>query len=148
MESLFNEGKIYRYKGSLTTPPCTENVVWSVVPTIMPIAQETLFRFTNLTGLNARPVQTRGVSVSQLKSSNANLNQTNNARLNQTNNANLNQVNNANLNQANDANLNQVNNANLNQGNNANLNQGNNLDGNQLMNALQSVMNIVRGNSV
>ncbi|VDL62469.1 unnamed protein product [Hymenolepis diminuta] len=34
--------KFYRYDGSLTTPPCTENVYWTVISTSIPVRPEQL----------------------------------------------------------------------------------------------------------
>ena len=35
----------YVYTGSLTTPPYTENLLWNVIPRIVPIKQSTLNLF-------------------------------------------------------------------------------------------------------
>ncbi|KAJ7560323.1 hypothetical protein O6H91_04G124400 [Diphasiastrum complanatum] len=58
----------YQYGGSLTTPPCTEGVIWTIVSTIYKVSpiQLALFRVA-LEGSNSRPVQAlneRKVSVS------------------------------------------------------------------------------------
>jgi len=54
------------YKGSLTTPPCTENVLWHVFPKPIPIKQEDLLHFRRMRSFeegfptysdNYRPVQ-------------------------------------------------------------------------------------------
>ena len=55
---------LFRYVGSLTTPPCTEGVQWIVMNAPMTIADEDMAQFTERIHLNARPVQ-RQVRVSQ-----------------------------------------------------------------------------------
>lgn len=47
-----------RYEGSLTTPPCTEGVVWDVYLTPAKVSQQQLDAFKELYADNARPVQT------------------------------------------------------------------------------------------
>ena len=47
----------YRYQGSLTTPPCSEGVVWSVMETPVEVSEEQISRFTAAIHDNARPVQ-------------------------------------------------------------------------------------------
>jgi carbonic anhydrase len=47
----------YTFKGSLTTPPCTENVSWYVLKTPMPISADQVARFGKVYPMNARPVQ-------------------------------------------------------------------------------------------
>ena len=49
----------YRYEGSLTTPPCTENVTWLVLKTPTQISGEEIARFGRIYPNNARPVQPR-----------------------------------------------------------------------------------------
>lgn len=49
MENFYNKfsnTKMYNYKGSLTTPPCTESVEWFVVKEIQKINPSQLGRFT------------------------------------------------------------------------------------------------------
>ncbi|XP_078447594.1 alpha carbonic anhydrase 1, chloroplastic-like [Wolffia australiana] len=53
--------KYYRYVGSLTTPPCTENVIWNVLGKVMEMSEE---QATSLSSLlerdcrhNSRPTQ-------------------------------------------------------------------------------------------
>jgi carbonic anhydrase len=43
--------------GSLTTPPCTENVLWMVMKQPLPISPEQIAIFSRLYKNNARPVQ-------------------------------------------------------------------------------------------
>lgn len=50
-------GAYYRYSGSLTTPPCTENVRWFVMKSIHTIAIEQRDRFIELIGEDARGIQ-------------------------------------------------------------------------------------------
>lgn len=48
----------YRYAGSLTTPPCTENVAWNVMTEPIEMSPAQLEAFTDLIGINTnRPVQ-------------------------------------------------------------------------------------------
>jgi carbonic anhydrase len=47
----------YSFTGSLTTPPCTENVLWLVMKTPMPVSREQIKLFAQLFPNNARPVQ-------------------------------------------------------------------------------------------
>lgn len=49
--------EIVRYEGSLTTPPCTEGVVWDVYLTPAKISQKQLDSFTKLYFDNDRPTQ-------------------------------------------------------------------------------------------
>lgn len=47
----------YRYKGSLTKPPCTEEVLWYVFAEAMDVAPEQIQALYKKNGKNARPVQ-------------------------------------------------------------------------------------------
>ena len=48
----------YRYQGSLTTPPCSEEVDWYVLREIRTISQEQVSAIANLhNGFNQRPIQ-------------------------------------------------------------------------------------------
>ena len=47
----------YTFMGSLTTPPCTEGVLWLVMKTPMQVSKEQLAGFGTLYKSNARPVQ-------------------------------------------------------------------------------------------
>lgn len=47
----------YRYQGSLTTPPCSEIVDWTVLKTPLTVSKAQLTVFRALFGDNARPVQ-------------------------------------------------------------------------------------------
>ncbi|MBW8829656.1 MAG: carbonic anhydrase family protein [Burkholderiales bacterium] len=51
------ERSYYTYMGSLTTPPCSEGVLWMVMKRPVPIAQEQIGIFARLYPMNARPVQ-------------------------------------------------------------------------------------------
>ncbi|MFP7753741.1 carbonic anhydrase [Thermodesulfobacteriota bacterium B35] len=51
----------YRFNGSLTTPPCTEGVVWLVMKTPMTVSKEQVEQFTHVMHHpNNRPVQPVG----------------------------------------------------------------------------------------
>ena len=47
----------YAFKGSLTTPPCTENISWYVLKTPGQISADQVARFARIYPANARPVQ-------------------------------------------------------------------------------------------
>jgi len=47
----------YTYMGSLTTPPCSENVLWMVMKRPMQLDYQQIGVFTRLYPYNARPVQ-------------------------------------------------------------------------------------------
>ncbi|WP_051722995.1 carbonic anhydrase [Streptomyces albus] len=52
-------GGFYRYRGSLTTPPCSEDVLWIVHRTPMPVSERSVEAFRALFPHNNRPVQPR-----------------------------------------------------------------------------------------
>ena len=47
----------YRYEGSLTTPPCSEDFQWIVMATLIQMSAEQIEMFANLLKGNTRPVQ-------------------------------------------------------------------------------------------
>jgi carbonic anhydrase len=49
--------RYYRYRGSLTTPPCSETVDWLLFMEPIQVAQADVTRFSQLFPMNARPVQ-------------------------------------------------------------------------------------------
>ncbi|HZV47593.1 MAG TPA: carbonic anhydrase family protein [Thermodesulfovibrionales bacterium] len=54
---LPKDTKYYHYYGSLTTPPCTEGVNWSVLTTPIEVSEEQIQKFKTLMGFdNNRPV--------------------------------------------------------------------------------------------
>lgn len=58
LDRLLPESRTYyTYMGSLTTPPCTEGVLWIVMKTPVPISVEQVAVFSRLYPMNARPVQ-------------------------------------------------------------------------------------------
>jgi carbonic anhydrase len=57
LELLPNRREYYTYMGSLTTPPCTENVLWLVMKQPMTASPAQMALFSRLYPLNARPVQ-------------------------------------------------------------------------------------------
>jgi carbonic anhydrase len=56
-EVLPKDQRYYQYMGSLTTPPCTEGVLWLVLKQPVSISREQLRLFGQLYANNARPVQ-------------------------------------------------------------------------------------------
>eukprot|EP00929_Paragymnodinium_shiwhaense_P091098 TRINITY_DN5113_c0_g1_i1.p1 TRINITY_DN5113_c0_g1~~TRINITY_DN5113_c0_g1_i1.p1 ORF type:complete len:1277 (+),score=203.92 TRINITY_DN5113_c0_g1_i1:69-3833(+) len=55
------KGDFYHYVGSLTTPPCSETVLWFVLKSLLTVSQRQIDAFHNLPGLalpaNNRPLQ-------------------------------------------------------------------------------------------
>ncbi len=58
-ELLPADRRYYQFLGSLTTPPCSEGVLWMVLKGIQTIGQDELKLFGQLFPNNARPVQPR-----------------------------------------------------------------------------------------
>ena len=56
-ELLPKDQRYYQFMGSLTTPPCTEGVLWMVLKTPVQISPAQYKLFTQLYPQNARPVQ-------------------------------------------------------------------------------------------
>ena len=49
--------RYFTYMGSLTTPPCSEGVLWMVMRQPMPVSQDQVGVFSRLYPMNARPIQ-------------------------------------------------------------------------------------------
>lgn len=49
--------RYFTYMGSLTTPPCSEGVLWMVMQQPVPVAVEQIGVFSRLYPMNARPIQ-------------------------------------------------------------------------------------------
>jgi carbonic anhydrase len=47
----------YTFAGSLTTPPCSEDVTWFVLKTPVQISADQIARFAKAYPMNARPIQ-------------------------------------------------------------------------------------------
>ena len=56
-ETLPKDMRYYQFIGSLTTPPCTEGVLWLVLRQPMSLSREQLALFSQLFPNNARPTQ-------------------------------------------------------------------------------------------
>jgi carbonic anhydrase len=54
---LPDDKRYYTYMGSLTTPPCSEGVLWMVMKQPVPISVEQVSIFSRLYPMNARPIQ-------------------------------------------------------------------------------------------
>lgn len=54
------ERRYFTYMGSLTTPPCSEGVLWMVMKQPVPVSAEQIAVFARLYPMNARPVQSAG----------------------------------------------------------------------------------------
>lgn len=57
---------VFRYSGSLTTPPCSEGVIWSVMQTPVEMSAEQIAAFTEIIEGNNRPVQPLNVRTLEL----------------------------------------------------------------------------------
>lgn len=58
----------YFYSGSLTTPPCSEGVMWNVLNQTLPVTESQINSLNSLVGKNARPAQelnTRSVTQAE-----------------------------------------------------------------------------------
>lgn len=51
------EALFFRYEGSLTTPPCTSGILWSVLQTPIEMSAEQIAQFTRIMEGNNRPLQ-------------------------------------------------------------------------------------------
>ena len=54
---LPEDKRYYTYMGSLTTPPCSEGVLWMVMKQPVPISMDQVAIFSRLYPMNARPIQ-------------------------------------------------------------------------------------------
>jgi carbonic anhydrase len=54
---LPEDRRYYTYMGSLTTPPCSEGVLWMVMKQPVPVSVEQVAIFSRLYPMNARPIQ-------------------------------------------------------------------------------------------
>ena len=57
MQLLPDDKRYYTYMGSLTTPPCSEGVLWMVMKQPVPISMDQVAIFSRLYPMNARPIQ-------------------------------------------------------------------------------------------
>jgi carbonic anhydrase len=54
---LPSDQRYYQFMGSLTTPPCTEGVLWMVLKQPLRLSPAQFRVFSQLFPLNARPIQ-------------------------------------------------------------------------------------------
>lgn len=57
--------KVFRYQGSLTTPPCSEGIIWTVFDDIQTISKNQLNQFRELMGYNGLPILTNFRPIQQ-----------------------------------------------------------------------------------
>ena len=57
VDLLPNDKGYYSYAGSLTTPPCSENVTWYVLKSPVQVSADQIARFGRIYPNNARPIQ-------------------------------------------------------------------------------------------
>ena len=58
--NLLPTSRYYTYMGSLTTPPCSEGVLWLVMKQPVQVSQDQINIFSRLYRNNARPIQPSG----------------------------------------------------------------------------------------
>jgi carbonic anhydrase len=56
-ELLPEDRRYYTYMGSLTTPPCSEGVLWVVMQKPLAVSGRQIDIFAHLYPMNARPIQ-------------------------------------------------------------------------------------------
>ncbi|WP_198648190.1 carbonic anhydrase [Cyanothece sp. BG0011] len=61
-----NHVTYFHYQGSLTTPPCSENVNWNVIQEPLEASRQQIEQFMNLYPMNARPIQEHNDRVVEL----------------------------------------------------------------------------------
>lgn len=54
---LPSQAGFYRYQGSLTTPPCSETVLWTVMKEPVQVSERQIQAFRQIFAMNARPLQ-------------------------------------------------------------------------------------------
>jgi carbonic anhydrase len=69
-----NCGKFYTYDGSLTTPPCSEDVSWFISTTVVPINFKLYNDLKAVVGANARHIQSTRNTENIIKTAAKNLN--------------------------------------------------------------------------
>jgi carbonic anhydrase len=52
-----DSGAVLRYQGSLTTPPCSETVLWTIMTQPLQVSDAAIAAFTSIYDANARPLQ-------------------------------------------------------------------------------------------
>lgn len=57
---LPSDKAFYTYMGSLTTPPCSENVLWFVMKNPISVSEDQVKNFGRIYPMNARPLQPKG----------------------------------------------------------------------------------------
>jgi carbonic anhydrase len=57
MDLLPADRNVFHYSGSLTTPPCSENVNWFVMKSPVEVSDSQVKQFARIVGENARPIQ-------------------------------------------------------------------------------------------
>ncbi len=63
LDEHLKQSFVYRYEGSLTTPPCSEGIEWTVVQTPLCISSEHLREFWEKMPFNARFTQSWDTSI-------------------------------------------------------------------------------------